>query len=241
MEIFLNRNVLLLFILMYTASPLSNSVYRGYFNTGTNISTKNIRSTYDLSERFQLFSPLNANAVYTIRICADIPDNNNGERVHVGRQPGHVFLIVEKLDTITPGQSAVQVFGFYPVQQHSSVISGDVPSKIVDNSNREYNASLSKRVSANQFQLLLEKSEQLAKRKYNLRRFNCYDYVVAVFNSIAGAEKLPVTHIKLPYLLGRAGSPCGLYHDLKKLKDDQSAWAPDIQLGVFTAPQSSGN
>lgn len=182
---------------------------------------------------------MSLNATYTITVCADIPDNNNAETIHIGQQPGHVFLILEKVDPVASGRSSVQVFGFYPARQYSSLFAGDVPCKILDNSGREYNASLSRQVSALEFQLLLEKSKQLAGRKYNLRRFNCYDYVLEVFNSIPDIEKLPSTHVKLPYLMGSAGSPCGLYRDLQKLKNDKADWAPAIRFGTFTAPESS--
>jgi hypothetical protein len=152
-----------------------------------------------------------------------------------------VFLIIEKLDTLESHRPVVQVFGFYPVRQHSSLISGNVRSKIIDNSQREYNASLSKRLTPNEFEVVLKQAEHLAGRKYNLRRFNCYDYVMSVFNSIPGIEQLPVRHIKLPYLLGSAGSPCGLYGDLRRLQRDKPQWAPYIRFGTFTAPQSSKN
>ena len=240
---FFNSNLLILFCsIYYTTTPSSNISHR--FNVNYSVvgmSTNNPNTNLNLEERFHCFAPLNTNAVYTITICADIPDNGNANRVHVGQQPGHVFLILEKSDGITPWQSKVQVFGFYPQNQHSSLLAGDVSCKIVDNSKREYNASLSKKISSKQFQLLLEKSEHLARRKYNLHRFNCYDYVLEVFNSLPGIEKLPITHVKLPYFLGRAGSPCGLYHDLKNLKANESEWAPYIQFGTFNAPESSRN
>lgn len=242
MDFFLNTNVLLLFFLIHsTASTRNISGQLQSSNANDEISTKDFIANYNLADRFRLFAPLTSNAIYTITICADVPDNNNVERVHVGQQPGHVFLILAKVDSLALDHSVTQVFGFYPIHQRSSLIGGDVLSRLVDNSSREYNASLSRRVSASQFSLLLEKSKQLALRKYNLRRFNCYDYVLAVFNSISGIEKLPVTHIKLPYFMGRAGSPCGLYQDLKKLKEDQPGRFPYIQLGTFTAPESCGN
>jgi len=239
---FLNRNVLLLFCsIYYTSSTGSSTTGLRYFNSTGNISTKDFNADVSLTERFKRFAPVSTDAEYTITICADIPDNSNTERVNVGQQPGHVFLILEKLDAVAPYHQTIQVFGFYPNHEHSSLIAGDVPCKIRDNSKREYNASLTKKLNSKEFQLLLEKAEQLALKKYNLRRFNCYDYVLAIFNSIPGIEKLPITHTRLPYFLGSAGSPCGLYRDLKRLKDNQSEWAPYIQFGIFTAPESSVN
>ena len=239
---FLNRHLWMLFCSIYHIATSTGSIsHHRYVDNNVMLSTNNPNTNLNLEERFQCFAPLNTNAVYTITICADIPDNDNAEKVHVGQQSGHVFLIFEKTDGIIFGQSRVQVFGFYPLRKHSSLLGGDVSCKILDNSKREYNASLSKKVSSKQFQLLLEKSELLARRKYNLHRFNCYDYVLALFNSLPGIQKLPITHVRLPYFLGRAGSPCGLYRDLKKLKENGSVWAPYIQFGTFTAPESSSN
>lgn len=235
----LKKNFLLLICsIHYSITPANNSsLDRNAVRSET--PALNPGTDLNLAERFQLFTPVNMNAEYRITICADVPDNGNPERVHVGQQPGHVFLILEKTEPVRSGQSTVQVFGFYPVRQHSSLIAGNVRAKIMDNSKREYNAAVSKKVSYRQFQLLLQKAEQLSGREYNLHRFNCYDYVLDIFNSISDIEKLPVTHVKLPYFLGRAGSPCGLYRDLKRLQQNDPQWTPYIQLGIFTAPEST--
>lgn len=196
--------------------------------------------SFNLAERLRVFEPLSSRASYSITICADIPDNNNPDRVHVGKRPGHVFVILQKTDSGVGGSCATLVFGFYPFQEQSSLLRGNVTGKISDNSTREYNASLSKALSAQEFQHLLHQSQQLATRKYNLRTFNCYDYVIAVFNSISVNDTLPVTRVKLPWLLGRAGSPCGLYRDLERWKTSRPQWSSSIHLGTFIAP-NSGN
>ena len=89
-----------------------------------------------------------------------------------------------------------------------------------------------------EFKYVLQRSQQLARKKYNLNKFNCYDYVIEIFNSLPGIEKLPVTHLKFPFIFGSGGTPCGLYRDLKRLKDEHSVWASNIQFGNFYAPRS---
>jgi hypothetical protein len=111
-----------------------------------------------------------------------------------------------------------------------------VRSKILDNSNREYDASVEKKLTADEFAFILEKCKELSKKKYNLKKYNCYEYVLEVFNSLPGIEKLPVTKVKYPFIFGRGGSPCGLYSDLKKLFSAGSSWAAFIRFGTFKSP-----
>ena len=189
----------------------------------------------NLPQRLASFNPLQPEAEYSISLCADIPDNDRPDKVYVKKETGHVFLILQKS---IPGKAIAQVFGFYPVRPVSSILFKNVRCEILDNGKREYNASVTKKLSATEFAALLQKAKALTNRKYNINRFNCYDYAVEVFNSLPGIEKLPVTHVKFPFIFGRGGSPCGLYRDLEKLKAAGSVWAPAIQFGVFKAPAS---
>jgi hypothetical protein len=191
-----------------------------------------------LSRRFECFHPVKAEAVYTVTLCADVPDNDHPSKVYYKKEPGHVFLIVEKKDSASQNNSLAQVFGFYPRRPVSSIVFKNVRCEILDNGEREYNVAITKEISADEFQLLLDQAEVLTRKKYNINRFNCYDYALAVFNSLPGIEKLPVTHVKFPFIFGRGGSPCGLYKDLEKLKADSGAWAPYIKFGLFKAPAS---
>jgi hypothetical protein len=191
---------------------------------------------FDINGYLDSFYPLEKEAAYTITVCADLPDNENPERIHKKREPGHVFLILVKSDANGP---VVRSFGFYPVRPVSSIVFKNVRSEIRDNGNREYNAYLSMNISAAQFETILKNCRLLSAKKYNLNRYNCYDYVVGVFNSLPGVKKLPVTHVKFPFIFGRGGSPCGLYKDLQRLCSDSAAWSASIRFGVFTSPISS--
>jgi hypothetical protein len=240
MNVFLNsggfwRSNVLLLLYLFHATTITNSAVDQYIQN-TPLSDNYVSTNFNLSERFQYFVPFDTDADYSVTVCADIPDNTNPDRVHIGKQPGHVFLILKKARKT--GSNICQVFGFYPQREYSSLIAGDVNSKLLDNSKREYNASISARVSSKEFQMILQKSRQLANRRYNLHKFNCYDYVLQVFNSIPNIKKLPITHTRLPLFFGRAGSPCGLYKDLKFLKTTGSELAPHIRFGIFKAPES---
>jgi hypothetical protein len=197
--------------------------------------TKIIR---DLAERFVLFQPLREHEVYSITIAADIPDNKRPGKVYYKKEPGHVFIILEQRDTTT-SESVAQVWGFYPVRPVSSVFLRTVRCQLNDNGKRTYDARITKRLTAEEFEAVKQQAAALAKKKYNLNKYNCYDYAVELFNSIPGIEKLPVTHVKFPFIFGRGGSPCGLYRDLQKLKTGNSGWAPAIEFGSFSAPAST--
>jgi hypothetical protein len=190
--------------------------------------------SFNVQEYLQVFYPLQHTAEYWVTICADLPANDNPKCVFKKGEPGHVFLILTKKDPLTAA-IITRSFGFYPRLPVSCLLK-QVRSKILDNSYREYNAALEKKLTTEEFEMILEKCTELAKNKYNLKKNNCYDYVLKIFNSLPGIEKLPVTKVKFPFIFGRGGSPCGLYTDLKKLSANGSAWAPFIRFGIFQSP-----
>lgn len=200
----------------------------------TDSTKKQEQKILNITEHLLVFYPLEQNAKYSVTICADLPDNNNPSRVYKKKEPGHVFLILKKEEP-SIGSTITASFGFYPTVPVTCLFK-KVKSRIMDNSNREYNASLVKNLTSEEFILVLNKCNELSKRKYDLKKFNCYEYALEVFNSIPGIEKLPVSDVKFPFILGRGGSPCGLYKDLQNLVTAGSQWAPDIRFGVFQSP-----
>jgi len=194
---------------------------------------KNIR----LSEYLQCFYPLQSDAEYSVTVCADLPINDDPDCVYRKGEPGHVFLVLSKQDRVT-GQVITRSFGFYPRVPVTFFIKR-VRSRILENCNREYNASIEKKLTVDEFTIILEKCKEQSTKKYHLKKFNCYEYVLEVFNSLPGIEKLPVTKVKFPFIFGRGGSPCGLYSDLKKLSATGSSWATFIRFGVFKSPSNT--
>jgi hypothetical protein len=199
------------------------------------IKNKNIR----LSEYLQCFYPLQSDAGYSVTICADLPVNDDPGCVYKKGEPGHVFLILSKQNPVTM-QVITRSFGFYPRVPVTFLIK-QVRSRILENCNREYNASIEKKLTADEFAIILKKCMELSKKKYNLKKYNCYEYVLEVFNSLPGIEKLPVTKVKFPFIFGKGGSPCSLYSDLKKLLANGSAWVPFIKFGLFKSPYSDSH
>ncbi|MEO5948438.1 MAG: hypothetical protein ABIP79_16595 [Chitinophagaceae bacterium] len=188
----------------------------------------------NVGDYLQIFYPLDNNAEYSVTVCADLPDNKNPKCVYKKGEPGHVFLILSKQNTLS-ALVITKSFGFYPRVPVSALVK-QVKSRILDNSSREYDASIEKKLTKEEFALLLEKCNELSKKKYNLKKYNCYDYVLEIFNSLPGIEKLPVTKVKFPFIFGRGGSPCGLYRDLKKLITTGSSWTPYIKFGLSKSP-----
>ncbi|HMK02592.1 MAG TPA: hypothetical protein VK489_00290 [Ferruginibacter sp.] len=189
---------------------------------------------FNIREQLQVFYPLGDDADYTMTICADVPVNDKPDRVYKKGEPGHVFLILSKRDLLT-GKTTSRSFGFYP-RIPVTCLFKQARSKILDNCNREYDASLERKLSKEEFSAIVDKCRELAKKKYNLKKFNCYDYIIEIFNSLPGVEKLPLTKVKFPFILGRGGSPCGLYKDLGKLASGNSTWASAIRFGDFRSP-----
>jgi hypothetical protein len=186
-----------------------------------------------LNHSFKCFSDVEETACYSIRLCADIPDNENPSRMLWDNEPGHVFLIFTKK---TGNDSTNIIFGYYPRKPFLSFLLLRVKSTIHDNSNREYDVSITREVTATEFSMLMEKAEKLSHRKYHLKKFNCYDYALEVFNSIPRIEKIPVKPSRFSFLLGKFGSPCGLYFDLQMMVQNNSAWSPSISFVRSQAP-----
>lgn len=189
-----------------------------------------------LLQAFLQFDSLHGDVSYSITLCADVPDNNNPARVHLKSETGHVFIILSKWNN---KDSISRVFGFYPRRPASSLFFKNVRCEILNNSKREYDISLFKKLDEKEFEIAIQTAVGSAKKKYNISKFNCYDYALGVFNSVAGVNQLPVHHIRFPFILGKGGSPCGLYADLFRMKNNGSAWAPFIQIGLSRAPDSN--
>lgn len=196
------------------------------------------KKTPDLKERFQCFYPLISEAEYFIELCADVPDNGDPDRVYVKNETGHVFIILGKILPDTKDTIA-QVFGFYPRRPASSLIFKNVRSEILDNGNRIYDASIRKLISAEDLRVIISKALELTELKYNLNKFNCYDYAVAVYNATPGVRKLPFVHIRFPFIAGKGGSPVGLYRQLLNLKNSNEYISEKISIGLYKSPTSS--
>jgi hypothetical protein len=189
-----------------------------------------------LQQRFQIFTGLAENEVYQITIAADVPDNRRPGKPYYKKEPGHVFVILEQQDTVTK-KSIAQTWGFYPEHPISSLFVRTLKCKIVDNSNRQYDAAITQILSKEQFELVKYKAVELTSKKYNLNKYNCYDYAVELFNAIPGVDDLPLIKMKFPFIFGRGGSPCGLYKQIKALRSLNSSFK--LFTGLSYSPGNS--
>lgn len=192
----------------------------------------------NLEKELGVFNDGKDSAEYFITLCADIPNNKNPMKVQHEGEPGHVFLILQKInfssDTIS------KVFGFYPKGGGlPTIFTRNVRSSIRDNSKRKYDASVSLELSRQEFELVIRKSVELSKYRYKLNKFNCYDYALKVFNSVAGIDTVPMHYVKFPFIFGSGGSPCSLYMDLVWLKEKNPNLSPFIRFSPQLAPVSS--
>lgn len=185
-----------------------------------------------------LLRPLTEHEIATLTLAADVPNNQKPAQVWYRKNPGHVLLILERLDTLSGLQSTLS-WGFYPRQPISSVFFRKVKSELRDNGGDEYEAKITISLSDSAFIRLQGQSIELAKRSYHLNRYNCYDYALEVFNEVSEGPKLLLQTVKfpLPLVMGRGGSPCALYQHLQTLKN-ASCWAEAISFGLFVAPKS---
>lgn len=92
------------------------------------------------------FSPLDLHEVATIALAVDVPNNLDPTRVWYKKDPGHVFVILERIDTVAQRKQAL-VWGFYPTHPVSSIFFRRVKSELRNNAGREYNAVIRKKLS----------------------------------------------------------------------------------------------
>lgn len=178
---------------------------------------------------------LPADTIYRIRLCADVPDNQHPDRVYYKGEPGHVFLVLERSNNTSQWSESI-VWGFYPVKPVSCLLFRKTRSRLVDNSQRSYDASIEKQITKDDFLQIVSQAVWLSKKKYHINRYNCYHYAVELFNLVATGTRLPVNAIKFPFPFGRGGSPCVLYRDLQTLKKENGPLAYMIHMEPGEAP-----
>ncbi|MBC7949692.1 MAG: hypothetical protein H7Y42_17535 [Chitinophagaceae bacterium] len=190
-----------------------------------------------IGDHLRIFNDTTKGTSYHLAVCADVPDNSKPLKVAYQQETGHVFIILRKV--IKEGDTLSRVFGFYPMGGLQTLLFKKTRSVIKDNSHREYDVGISRELSAQQFDTIVATAISLADRKYHMNRYNCYDYALGIFNSVAGASPLPIVHVRFPFIFGRGGSPCSIYRSFGELAGNGSVWASHIEFADRTAPISS--
>jgi hypothetical protein len=159
-------------------------------------------------------------------------------RVVRRQETGHVFLVLQK---INPGTDTInRVFGFYPRKGLQTLFFKRTKSVIKDNSYRVHDVQISRELTLSEFDTVMSKAIDLAIRKYHMNRFNCYDYAIEIFNSVAGNHSLPLVYVRFPFIFGRGGSPCSVFKNFSELVKSGSYWKESISFGEMNAPASTG-
>lgn len=192
----------------------------------------------DITQHLQVFHDSISQTTYRIILCADVPNNAKPLKVAYHQESGHVFLILQKIPK--PGDTIHRVFGFYPKKGLPTLFFKTITSRIKDNSDREYDVEISLDLTAEQFDTAIARAQSLANRKYHINKYNCYDYALRVFNSVAGTHQLPSVYVRFPFIFGKGGSPVSVYKDLTRLKAEDAFWKERIRFGEFRAPVSTG-
>jgi len=201
---------------------------------GSNTSFKKRPDLQKLNNRFATFHVDDSSAGYFVKLCADVPYNKNPAKVMYHKEPGHVFLIFSQ--RLNNGDTLSQVFGFYPIRPASTALFKNVKSEIRDNSGREYDVYVIAHIEKGLFYNILDSALLFARKKYNLNRYNCYDYGLRLFNLSIPRSPIPIVYVRFPFIYGRGGSPTGLYRTLQELKQTDSVWAQWVVFGQLKAP-----
>lgn len=189
----------------------------------------------DVKEYLGVFELRPKNAVYSIRICADVPDDSRPMRIAKQQETGHVFVVLQQINGV---DTTNRVFGFYPKHGLQTLFFKRTRSVIKDNSYRQYDVAIWRDLTAAQFDTVVKRAVELSEKRYHMNRFNCYDYALGIFNSVAGVHALPVVHVRFPFIFGRGGSPCSVYKSFKQLIEAGSFWTHLISFGHQVAPIS---
>ena len=107
---------------------------------------KNSYRTNPLQQKFDCKKQPGKDAVYSITLCVDIPVNTNPKKLNVGRETGHVFIILSIIDSVNKDLYADIVYGFYPLRPAKSLIFRKVRSVIFDNGGRKYDIAVKKKI-----------------------------------------------------------------------------------------------
>ena len=193
-----------------------------------------------LEEQLSHFNKDFDTASYLVSLCADMPYDKDPLRVAYNQEPGHVFLIMQKVNEALPGDTINLVFGFYPTRGLPLIFKRRMNSRIKDNSMRLYDVRITKQVSAAAFKALQEEALAMSKKDYHLNRYNCYDYAVALFNSLLTKDTIPLQRTKFPFPFGHGGSPVCLYTFLQANNFQGEPFNYVVNMGGLIAPRSAG-
>jgi hypothetical protein len=161
-----------------------------------------------VSDYFRAFSqvPDSGKTVYTISLMVAVPNVRHPLALVSVPNPlhpkevasasrwrmGHVFLMLHKGDS---ARQVTQYIGFYAQSPMRAYLSGKaVPSKIIDNGKHRFDAALTMRLNAHQFQEVLNYVLLHAHQPYSVFRYNCVHFALGAINTVRSRPLVP--HVK---------------------------------------------
>ncbi len=207
------------------------------YTSDTDLFTFYSRSGIDLEKYMNCFNQIpSAGATFTVKLCADIPVNDDPYKINTLSSGGHVFLTLTKSN----GENSIsQTVGFYPQNGTFAFLGLPQPSKVVNDEIHEYNASLKMDVSEANFLSIVNTALANQSSSYDINNYNCADFALNSFN--AGRNNplnIPDTYTSIGAFFGK--TPVGLYRKLKNMKTHNDPENDNIEIGTFTSPQSHG-
>jgi hypothetical protein len=187
----------------------------------------------DVGQYLKCFDGIaDAGAVCSVELLTDIPVDNDPSKLFNWNteSPGHTFLQLRKSNP-DGSNVIVQNIGFYPQSNWSKILdSNPVDSKMVDDGDHEFNASLKMNLTSTAFSSVLGKIKELSALKYDMDEFNCTDFALEVFNYVRTPIQIPTYAI--PGGVGTIGSstPQGLFLKLREMKNNGDPEATNISL-----------
>lgn len=168
----------------------------------------------------------------TMKVSVFVQEPFPGTTFNIGpNSVGHVAIGLTKTNG---SQSITQVVGYYP--DATGLSKFHCPSKIVDNSNLEYNVSISYNVSAANFKALTNYISN-PPTTYDLMDFNCTNFVYIACKTGGITLPDPINTVGLggPGGVSTAMAPAGLGASIEKLKGQNN-----VNTSGGLAPNSKG-
>ena len=172
-------------------------------------------------------------ATCSIEILTDIPVDSDPSKLFNWntQSPGHTFLQLKKSNGT---QFVQQSMGFYPQTNWKNILTADpVESKMVDDGDHEFNASLKMNVTPFNFRSAIGKIKELSTMKYDMDEFNCTDFALEVFNYVRTPLEIP--QYVIPGGTVATNTPQGLYFKLNEMKTTGDPEAKNITAGIIKA------
>ncbi len=164
------------------------------------------KTAIDIDALLRCFGSNQSGATYKLTLYVEEPVPG-GDTQKVGTNAGHTFVGFTK---IINGQEITQYIGFYPI--HKS-LTYPIESKIVNNQETEWTASVTFNVDANAFDDAIYAAHSNANRQYHISEYNCTTFALSIFD--AANISLPKNEAEFPYNYGDGYSPGKLGYDLR--------------------------